>query len=209
MIIDISLPLSPNMPTWPGSQRFQQTWIKRLESKDNVNESKICCNMHTGTHIDAPLHHISSGKSVDQLNLANFFGPAYVIDLTGVNEITSHDLIHSNIPLGTQRLLFKTNNSGCWHTLGAKFNENFVALTDSAAEWIVENNILLVGIDSLSIEKYNTGSTVHKRMLIADIIILEGLNLNSVKEGSYILNCLPMNIVGAEGAPARAILIKN
>lgn len=211
VIIDISLPLTPTLVVWPGSQTFQRKWIKLLANGDEVNESEITCNTHTGTHIDAPLHHLKTGDSIDKSNLSSMIGSAYVVDMCGKSQITAEELSKAHIPHHISRILLKTNNSEYWgKTLdGGVFDKNYVALTSDAAHWLVNRNIVLVGIDYLSIQKYNDTYDVHKALLSANVIIAEGLNLLNVPEGEYQFICLPLNVCGAEGAPARAVLIKE
>jgi len=208
-IIDISLPVSSNLTTWPDSSGFQILKTKSLENNDGVNESKIICNIHTGTHIDAPLHYIKNGASIEKLNLEILLGPVYVLDLTNTTCITLDVLQHASIPEDTKRILFKTRNSNLWKSYCHEFKKDYVALSSDAARWLVERNISLVGIDYLSIQGYYDKSNTHTILLSAGVVILEGLNLSHVRQGQYSLICLPMNIVGAEGAPARAVLIKE
>jgi len=208
-ILDISLPLSSDMVVWPGSSGFHIEWTKYIERGRSVNNSKITCDTHSGTHVDAPLHHIRGGNGVEKLAIYDMIGHSVVADLSNVSQITATDLEELNLPEDMQRLLLRTRNSEQWKTGSKRFNVNYVGLSKDAAEWIVKRNIRLVGIDYLSVQRYFDGPDAHQILLNAGVIILEGLNLSQVKPGLYELICLPLNIVGAEGAPARAVLRRN
>lgn len=209
VIIDISLPITSSMVSWPKTRSFERKWIKLITNGDQVNESEITCNTHTGTHIDAPLHHLQNGVSIDKIDLSSMIGTTYVVDMCGKSQITANDLAEAQIPHNISRVLLKTDNSKHWEKSDNVFDTNYVALTLDAADWLVSRQIVLIGIDYLSIQKYNDHSDVHKSLLSANVIIVEGLNLSNIPKGEYQLICLPLNVLGAEGAPARAVLIKE
>ena len=204
--IDISVALHEDLPVWPGSCGFHLVQTSVLDSKGASNNSRIEMDVHVGTHIDAPWHFISVGKTVDELELHKLVGTAYVVHFPGVSEINREILENIAIPEGVSRLLFKTDNSKQWIRPNKKFQKNFVAITSDAAEWLVENHFDLVGIDYLSIQKFHDTNLTHEILLNAEVVIVEGLNLAHVKQGSYELYCLPLKLVGADGAPARAML---
>jgi arylformamidase len=204
--IDISLPLQAKMPIWPGSVGFHLTHTKRLEDGDQANISRLDSDVHVGTHIDAPSHFVKGGLTVEQLSLDILIGLAVVAYLPEIDAIKAQDLDNLSLPSGTQRLLLRTRNSDLWPAQVTEFKKDFVALTNDAAHWIVKNGICLIGIDYLSIQRYNDDSFTHNILLKAGVIIIEGLNLASVQPGVYELICLPLCIVGAEGSPARAVL---
>ncbi len=205
-IIDISLPLHPKMPKWPGSEGIKINRIKCLEVGDKVNISKLECNMHVGTHVDAPRHFIEDGSTVEALPLDLLIGPAVVVAIPEVKVVTAKHLASIGIPSKTERLLLRTLNSDLWASNVTEFGENYTALTADAAQWLVDRGIGLVGIDYLSIQIFSDPPTTHKILLKGKVVILEGLNLADVKPGKYELICLPIRIVGTEGAPARALL---
>ena len=205
-IIDISLPLDSSLPIWPDSTGVAVERVRDLNKGDCVNNSHLSCDVHAGTHIDAPLHHLADGASVDQIALTDLIGEVYVIELLHTEIITREILEGLPLPGNAQKLLIKTRNSRLWEGKSNVFNPSYVALTPDAAEWIVDSGIRLIGIDYLSVEPFNTGSQTHKILLNAGVIILEGLNLFHVHPGTYELICLPIKLIGAEGAPARVIL---
>lgn len=206
-IIDISVPLQSNMPIWPGSIGIHITRIKSFEDGDMVNVSKLECDVHIGTHIDAPSHFVENGATIEKLPLDILIGPVVVVNLPYVNIITASDLDNLGLPQGTKRLLFRTSNSELWRNEISEFQKDYVALSSDAARWIVDQEIHLIGVDYLSVQCYNDNPITHQILLKAGVIIVEGLNLIDVKQGTYQLICLPINLVGVEGAPARAVLL--
>ncbi|CAG0969745.1 MAG: cyclase family protein [Candidatus Methanoperedens sp.] len=205
-IIDISVSLHSNMPIWPNSAGIQLTQTMSIERKDPFNNSSLTCDVHIGTHIDAPRHFIKDGTSIEHISLDTLIGQVFVAYIPGVNIITAEILSDLSLPLGTKRLLLRTSNSVLWEKEITNFSSEYVALTNDAAKWIVEHGIRLIGIDYLSIQCYNDNPETHKILLGAGVIILEGLNLANVASGEYELICLPLKLVGSDGAPARAVL---
>jgi len=205
-IIDITVPLTTEIPIWPGCKGIQITPTMRMDEGDSSNISRLDCNLHTGTHVDAPRHFLQNGTTVEQLPLDVLVGPSYVAHLPDAADITAGDLTDLNLPSGIERLLLRTRNSELWAAKTTEFRENFVALTHEAAQWIVDKGISLIGVDYLSVQRYCDDSRTHQILLGADTIVLEGLNLSNVKTGFYELICLPLKLVGTEAAPARAIL---
>jgi len=194
------------MPIWPGCKGIRITQIKCLDKGDPYNLSRLDFNLHTGTHVDAPIHFLQNGTTVEKLPLDVLVGPCYVAHLPDTADITSDILTDLNLPPGIERLLLRTRNSELWATKTAEFRKDFVALTHDAARWIVDKGIWLIGVDYLSVQRYHDDTQTHQILLGADVIALEGLDLTGIKPGFYELICLPLKLVGAEGAPARAVL---
>lgn len=206
-IYDISLPLSPDLPLWPGDKPFRRYHLSAIEQGDNTNTSFIEMCAHMGTHVDAPDHFLGNRKTVEALPLNLLCGRAYVLALTDTDLITPDDLRKAEIPPRTRRILFKTRNSAYWHSQDPAFRTDFVALSPEAAQMLVERGVKLVGIDYLSIAPYRQSRPTHEILLKAGVIILEGLDLSAVTPGRYTLYCLPLKLLGADGAPARAMLV--
>jgi len=205
-IIDLSLPLKPELPYWPGSKGIRLNPVKRMADGDEENLSRLDSDVHTGTHVDAPWHYVENGHTVDHLPLDVLIGPAFVSFLPEVSQITAGDLSAIKLPPNTRRLLLRTRNSELWARGVTNFKEDYVALTADAAQWVVDRGIRLIGVDYLSVQRYIDSPLTHRILLEADVIIIEGLNLDGVQPGRYELICLPIRLVGADGAPARAIL---
>jgi len=205
-LIDISLNISERSVVWPTAPRPSLTPRLSMARGDAVNDSNLFMNVHTGTHIDAPRHHLQDGASTEAVPLEALVGEAWVVDLTGCAAIDVAWL-QRLWPRGpVTRLLCKTSNSRYWENGAAAFVPDYCALTVEAAAWLVQQRVQLVGIDYLSIQRYEDPPTVHRVLLAAGIVLVEGLNLSSVSAGRYELFCLPLKLVGADGAPARAVL---
>lgn len=209
-LLDITLPISPRLPVWPGDPAVEMTRAADMERGDDYNLTRLNLSAHTGTHIDAPRHFLADGPAIDELSLERLIGPALVVETDTASHLTAEDLDRLGIPLGTRRVLLKTRNSRHWQPpITPVFATDFVALAPSAARWLVERGVNLVGVDYLSVEAADPepGSPVHTTLLGGGVIILEGLNLGAVAPGLYTLIALPMKLVGADGAPARAVLL--
>ncbi|KPJ56688.1 hypothetical protein AMJ49_04240 [Parcubacteria bacterium DG_74_2] len=203
--IDISLIIEKNIPQWPKSRSIEIKRIMNLNRGRPANVTRVEMDVHTGTHIDAPKHFIKNGRSIDKINLNELIGRCYLYNTGNKDEINIDFLKGLDIPRGIDKILLKTKNSKLWKD--KKFHKNFVALTPEAAKWVVKKKIKLVGIDYLSIQKFNEkDNKTHKILLKNGVVIIEGLNLNSVKQGMYELIVLPIKIKDSDGAPARAIL---
>jgi len=205
---DISMSLCDQTPVWPSNERFKLRWLKNIKN-DGVNESSLSFNTHTGTHIDLPYHFIESGQRVNNLSLERLIGKTLVAEYEGKSDIDKNLLSKIDISEDCNKLIFKTQNSKKYLEKN-RFRKDYVALSLDGARWIIENGIDLVGIDYLSIEAYfNKENETHKLLLENNVIILEGIVLNNVKEGYYNLIALPLNILEAEAAPVRAALYKE
>lgn len=207
-IIDISVALKEQMPVWPDSSGLRLNRVLNMEKGDSANLTQIEIDVHTGTHLDSALHSFSKGASVDKIPLKKLIGHATVVYLPKIKIITAENLEKLNLPKNTARLLFRTSNSNFWQKGEKKFRKDYVGLSSDAASWLVEKGVKLVGIDYLSIASFEETIKVHQILLKNNVIILEGLNLAKVSPGIYQLICLPIKICGAEGAPARAVLIR-
>lgn len=206
---DISLTITPDLPTWPGDPQIVLERFSKMEEGAACNVTQISACVHIGTHVDAPYHFLGDGtQTVDQIPLNLLTGRAYVLHLPDqVDLITAAVLEQAAIPPRTRRLLFKTRNSTYWRAGVNRFQEDFVAISPDGAQFIVEHGIRLVGVDYLSVAPFTTPEPTHEILLKGGVVVIEGLNLSQVSQGRYTLYCLPLKIAGADGAPARAILI--
>lgn len=206
--IDISWPISPNMTAYKDRSVVRISPTKNFEL-DAVRESLITLGSHTGTHIDFPAHFIADGVTSEGIPLYATVGPCVVLDMTHCTQsITRTDLsaVADCLQHG-ERILFKTRNSQRKAT--DSFDADFVYLDKEAAAYLAECRIQAVGIDYLGIERNQKGHDTHIALLSAGVIIIEGLRLEHVVSGDYFLYCLPLALVGTDGAPARAILVSQ
>ncbi len=207
-VIDVSWPISRATTGYKDRAVVKFDEIKNF-LRDGVRETNINLSAHTGTHIDAPSHFLRDGKTIDQIDLSRFIGRCKVLDLTDVGEqITRNCLANYEGEINEGDIvLLKTNNSTKIAT--DKFSPHFVYLEFTGAEYLKEKKIKAVGIDYLGMERSQSGHPTHTTLMHADIGIIEGLRLRSVKKGSYFFVCLPLYTIGIEAAPARAVLISD
>jgi arylformamidase len=208
-IYDLSVPISNELPSYPGDPEIKIDEWSSLAKGASANVSALCFGAHTGTHVDAPAHFIEGAKKIESLDLEVLIGDAQVIEVPQERLTIDEEFVAATCSEGTKRVLFKTRNSAFWTTDKTDFRTDFTHLESSAAQWLVEHGVKLVGIDYLSIEKFHSPDhAVHRALLSHEVIILEGLNLSGVPAGKYELICLPLRLRTAlgDGAPARAVL---
>jgi arylformamidase len=205
---DITLTISPDLIVWPDDPPVELSRISSIADGDEANVTRIQMAVHTGTHIDAPCHFIEGAETVEDISIDMLTGRAYVLHIEDDVDLITRDLIEkSSIPPRTKRVLFRTRNSHHWNSPHTKFDENYVSLDPEAAALLIQRGVKLVGVDYLSVAPYHDAVPTHQTLLESGIVIVEGLNLSEVSQGRYTLYCLPLKIEGADGAPARAILI--
>ena len=203
-VFDVTVPLDASLPTYPGNTPFTLEPVKRMATGGSSNVSTLHLSAHSGTHVDAPRHFFDDRPGTESLPLDVLMGPARVIELEAAHGIDAAELGAFDLS-GDVRVLFKTPNSRLWGT--STFAPGYVGVTDTGARHLVEHGIKLVGVDYLSVEAFKTpGAPAHHVRLGAGTIVVEGLNLCGVPPGLYDLICLPLNIVDADGAPARVVL---
>jgi len=202
-LIDVTLPISDKLSVWPGDPPVHVTRVR----DDLPMLSALNMSCHAGTHVDAPAHFLLGGAGVDALPLDVLIGPAWVARFAGRGPLTASMFDEAAIPTGTVRLLIRSDNSD---RVVEAFDPDFVALASDAAAWLLDHGVRLVGIDGPSIEAYDApGDPVHRALLAAGVIIVENLALAGVAQGAYDLTCLPLRIVGCDGAPARVVLVTS
>lgn len=204
-IIDISMTIHRDMRVYKDLEEKRPTLIReRVMPRDSINESRISMNLHTGTHIDSPLHMLEDGWATEQLPLEKLIRPCRVLDLRNVEDgITRDDLMPHDIKAG-EFLLLKTRNS-----YDAGIGESFIYLKRDGAGYLAGLGITGVGTDALGIERGQPDHATHLSLMNADILIIEGLELRDVEAGPYFMIALPIKIKDAEGAPARVILLDS
>lgn len=202
-LIDISLPVHRQMPTYPGDQ---PTEIDQTVKPSGSRISKLTVGSHAGTHIDAPSHSLPDDKrGVDSYPLDVFYGACRVVEIAG-STIDKSQLIDQSIR-PAERILFKTSNSARGYD---QFYDNWVGLTPEAADYLASLPVALVGIDWLGIKRPQApDNRAHTALLTKSIPILEGLDLSQASAGEYTLSALPVAYRGTDGAPTRAVLIAD
>lgn len=204
-ITDISMAINDKMATYKGRKENLPELIARLRMPgDAINESSIRMSLHTGTHMDTPKHMKMGGWTMEDMPLEPLIGPCQVLDLTGVNDaVTREDLLAFDIH-EKDFILLKTQNS-----FGKAYGADFIYIRSDAAEYLAGKGIRGIGTDALGVERDQPGHLTHLAFMDAGVLILEGLDLSRAEAGRHTLIVLPLKITGAEGAPARAVLVDD
>ena len=203
-LLDVSVPLAPGLPAYPGNPEFELQPIKRIAEGGSSNVSRVVMGTHTGTHVDAPRHFFDGTAGVDGLALDLLIGRAHVVDMPRRGGITVDDLTRAGLREDL-RVLLRTPNSALWN--GTAFKQDYTYLTEDGARYLAAQGVKVVGIDYLSVEQFKkAGAPAHRALLSQGVIIIEGLNLSDAEPGMYEMYCLPLRIAGGDGAPARVVL---
>jgi arylformamidase len=202
--IDATVPVRDGMVHWPDNPPVQMVRTADVAKGDPATVSHLSLGVHSGTHVDAPVHFVADGAGVDTLPVEDLIGEARVVEVRDPRSIGVEELRLLR-PRAGERLLFKTRNSArCWNV--ATFVPDYVYLSLDGARFLVECRVRTVGIDYLSIAGMHEGVATHLALLRAGICIIEGLDLSAVEPGAYAMICLPLRLAGADGAPARVML---
>jgi arylformamidase len=203
-IIDVTRPINSNMTVWPGDESVLLERASSISSENRTNVSRIHMGVHTGTHVDAPLHFIDQGKSVDKLDIRLFTGWVRVVDVRHVKSIGPEQL--RNLPgVKDEAVFFRTSYSD--KTLEGPFDPDYTSLSPEAAKLLLNQGVRVIGTDALSIEEYDSKDCpVHYALLGDEALIIEGLCLKDVAEGRYRYVCMPLLMKGSDGSPARVVL---
>lgn len=205
-IYDISVGISNDMPVWPGDPAVKLARVKSIRAGAHANVSRLECGVHSGTHVDAPLHYVDGMYGVDKMALDDLIGEARVVEMEDVDQIDAPTLDAAGIPATTRRVLFRTRNSAYWDEPAHDFHRDFVAIEPDGAQWLKDHGMRVVGVDYLSVAPFGSSTPTHRILLAAGIVVIEGLDLRNVSAGEYELICLPINLIRSDGSPARAVL---
>ena len=197
--IDVSRPLRPTTPVWPGDRSFSL----RQHREPELVLSSFETTCHVGTHIDAPLHLDSSLSGIEGIPIGRCVGPAEVVKLAA----TVEPVVPGALPAGWEpsesRVLFRTDS----HPIDEPIGDNFTGLSSDLVYWLADRGVGLVGIDTPSVDVFaSVEMATHNALLARGMTWIEGLWLEDVKPGRYVLVALPILLEGAEAAPVRAIL---
>ncbi|GAA5514975.1 kynurenine formamidase [Deinococcus carri] len=203
-MIDISRQLTPGHPNWPGDAPFRVTPGARIAQGDSVNTGELCTSTHTGTHVDAPWHYSATGARLEEVGLDAYLGRCRVVTVRpegGLVPVVALDNLPDTLP---PRLLLHTGQPAHWEA----FPEDFAALDPAFVREAARRGVRLLGTDSPSVDPLTSKTLdAHHACLETGTLILEGLNLSAAPDGEYDLICLPLPLVGVDGAPARAVLL--
>jgi arylformamidase len=207
-ILDISVALSNQTIVYPDDPILEYSLISSCANGDaaNVGFLKLC--IHSGTHVDVPYHFSDDGRTLEQMPLDHWVGPALVVDVTAADRcIVASDL--DGVPLQDfARILLKTKNSGNYGQ-NKQSNDDFIFLDESACDRMVAAGVKTVGLDYITVDPLGSVDfPAHQSLLGQGVCIIEHINLKDVDPGVYYLMCLPLRLIGTDGAPARVMLLK-
>lgn len=199
--IDVTRALPSGHPVWPGDAPFTLSETARIPDGSSVNLLRASSTTHLGTHVDSPWHYDDGAPRFEAVPLSTLIGDANVVDVAaGTHPIDAAELPNGPFPA---RVLIRTGQPDVW----TEFPEGFRSLTPAAVAHLAQAGAKLIGTDAPSVDALTSKTlAAHRACLEADVIIVEGLALASVEAGRYTLMCLPMRLVGADAAPARALL---
>ena len=210
-VFDVTLPVSPDLPVWPGDPDVVVEPVARIDRGDVANVTRLALSTHTGTHVDAPWHFVGGGAKLEEIPPERWIGPCVVVRVPdGARRVEPEHLDAVGIPDGTERLIVRTANSERWRPGKLSFDRRYVALSREAARWVIDRGIRLVGVDYLSVEPFDDNAhETHLTLLGNGVLVVEGLDLRSIEPGLYGLLCLPLRVAAGDGAPARVLLIRE
>lgn len=209
-IYDVTVPISERTPVYEGDPKVELRTAHSIRRGDAANVTDLHFGAHTATHVDAPAHFIEGAGKVADISFDNLLGAVRVLEIPA--DVMAIEAAHLENLNGAERVLFKTRNSDFWSEPEKGFRKDFTYITPEAAQKLVEKGIKLVGIDYLSVEKFDsTDFATHIALLENGVVIIEGLDLREIAAGEYELICLPLKIESetGDGAPARVVLRQN
>ncbi|MHA1549015.1 MAG: cyclase family protein [Alphaproteobacteria bacterium] len=205
--IDITRPVDEDMVMWPGRQPPRRIWAKRLADGDHCNATSWEMSAHTGTHLDAPLHFVEGGESIDRIRPDTLIGDCQVLegDGSGKRILEPADVREG---YGQSRILIRSGHS--YPSESRTYRDHTEMMSAEAASYLLAGGLRLLGTDRLSVDDSNGGSfSLHRHLLAAGCVILEGIDLVAVAPGTYTICVLPLRLAGAEASPARALLSRR
>jgi arylformamidase len=210
-IYDLSITVTDQTVTWHNSETgLTVRPVSTIGEKSPANVSVLTVGAHLGTHLDAPRHFVADGGTVETIAIERLVGWMDLVEIYDRAAIEADDLDSAGIPADCKRLLIRTNNTRRRLIDDTTFHTDYVGLAPSAAHWIVDRGILLVGLDYLSVGAYGPGNgEVHVVLLSQSVVLVETLDLEDVPVGRYRGAILPLKLTGAEATPCRAVLMKE
>lgn len=201
-IYDITAPIYVGMPVYKNKPEKQPAF--ETITNGHVTETRISLDVHSGTHMDAPLHMMNDGATIETIHIEKIVGPSKVLDLTHVEDgITRKDLEAFDIQKG-DFVLFKTKNS-----FDVEFNFEFIYVKEDGAKYLAELEIRGLAIDALGVERAQEGHPTHKALFSKDIVVIEGVQLKDVPVGDYFMVAAPMKLIGTDASPTRVLLFEG
>jgi arylformamidase len=207
-IHDISRPIRAGIPVWPGDTPFDFRFVAKIAEGSSVNVGRVEMSVHTGSHVDAPLHFDDAGADAASVPLTSYVGPCVVADVRPSERGILPEHLPPTLDAAARehgRVLLRS-----YAQRPAEFDEHMAHATPQLADWLAERGVLLLGVDTDSMDAFESKELpAHRRLNEHGIAILEGVDLSRVEPGRYELVALPLRIEGADGSPVRAVLIER
>jgi arylformamidase len=201
---DLSANISEDMVVFPGDPEFKRDEVSTLESGSDFHLCQLHFGNHMGTHIDFPAHVIKGGKTSNDFDIADLIGNGLIIEVPPGELSVTKDFVKKHSILCNDFVFFRTANSKL--SKYTKFSDKYVYIEPDAAEELINIGVKIVGIDYMSVDKYDSvGLPVHKSLLSRDILVVEGLELNNVPMGRCKIFIMPIKINGMDGLPVRVV----
>ncbi len=203
-LYDISPPITPRLKVWPGDTPMSREVLRDLKAGHNFTLSTLRTTVHLGAHADAPSHYVKSGPSIDRRSLDYYLGPCQVLAVRGCR---NRRIVPRDIPrkITAKRVLLRTRTFD-----PAAFNKDFASLSTELVDFLHEQGVITIGIDTPSVDPFHSKPLeAHRALNRRDMANLEGLVLHGVPEGTYELIALPLKLVGFDASPVRAVLRKE
>ena len=202
--IDVTLPLRPEQPAWPGDPPFVYRETETIRGGGSSNCAEMSLSVHFGTHLDAPYHFVEEGATIDEIGPDLFVGPCLIVEVPEAEKLVEPEHLRRKVPRGTKRLLVRTRNSA--FIRDTVFHTDYTAFSEDCARFLVSVGVRFLGVDYFSIAPWEDPVPTHTVFLGSGGVALEGADLSGVVPGAYELLCLPLKIAGSGGAPARVFL---
>ena len=204
-IYDVTMKIHPNVQVYKNMESKKPIFKTVADFSDSGHhETVVSMNVHTGTHLDFPLHMIEGGKDSSSLDFKRFIREVKVFDLSNVNDGITYDDIKNLDIREKDFVIFKTRNS-----FEDEFNFDFIFVKEDAAKHLASLNISGVAVDGLGIERSQKGHPTHKVLMDKDIDIIEGLRLKDVEAGIYMMYGLVVPFLGLDACPMSIVLVQN
>jgi arylformamidase len=201
---DLSANISEDMVVFPGDPEFKRDEVSTLESGSDFHLCQLHLGNHMGTHIDFPAHVIKGGKTSNDFNITDLIGNGLIIEVPPDELSITKDFVKKQNILCNDFVFFRTANSNL--SKYKEFSDKYVYIEPDAAEELINKGVKIVGIDYMSVDKYDSvGLPVHKSLLSRDILVVEGLELNNVPMGRCKIFIMPIKINGMDGLPVRVV----
>ena len=202
-IWDISPPIAPGTPVWPGDTPVGIERVWRMEAGSPVNVARLTCSPHTGAHADAPLHYDADGAAIGQVSLVPYLGMCRVVHCIGVAPLVLPEHVAPFADALPPRVLLRTYERAPL----SHWDEAFCAVAPQTIDFLAARGVVLLGIDTPSLDHQDSKTMdAHRRVRAHRMSILEGLVLDAVEPGDYELIALPLKLATLDASPVRAVL---